>query len=79
MAMDAEALRTWLAANTGLSARELRNDTKLVSSGRLDSMIILDLCAFLEKEAKISINWMDVGIANIDSIDAILAFVARHR
>ncbi|HVH43245.1 MAG TPA: acyl carrier protein [Labilithrix sp.] len=55
----------------------LSGDVSLVDEGILDSTGVLELAAFLEKQFHIKVEDADLLPANLDSIDRVVAFVAR--
>jgi acyl carrier protein len=62
-----------------ISAAELRIDTPLFSEGLLDSLVVLDLVALIEKESGVTISPSEINLDNLDSVERILAFVANKR
>ena len=58
-----------------LQGQEVANDENLLLSGMLDSLAVMSLVAFIEKDFAISIPFGDVVIENFQSIDAIVAYV----
>jgi acyl carrier protein len=54
-------------------------DTPLFRSRLLDSMNLLSLITFLEARFAIAISSADVVFENLDSVQHIVAFVARKR
>lgn len=55
---------------------ELNEKTLLFSTGNLDSVSQLDLILFIESEAGITVDQLDVTLENFDSIEHILKFVS---
>ena len=55
---------------------ELNEKTLLFSTGNLDSVSQLDLILFIESEAGITVDQLDVTLENFDSIENILKFVS---
>jgi acyl carrier protein len=55
----------------------LADDTSLVTSDLLDSTAVLELASFLQEAFAISIRDEELVLENIDSINAISAFVTR--
>lgn len=56
---------------------ELSNSMSLFKERVLDSLNLLALISFLESEANIKIDSSEISLENIDSIDLMVAFVAR--
>jgi acyl carrier protein len=79
----AQKLRCFIAGKSKLiEASELANDTKLFSSGLLDSLTFVELVLFVEKEFHIKLaDVVDVNMDSLDSIEQILGPIvekARH-
>lgn len=62
-----------------LSPDSISDETGLFSEGYLDSFSILDLIMFLEANAGIRVDPIEVSLDNLDSIDRILAYVASKQ
>ena len=72
--LDSEAaagkLRGFIAAKSKLiKESEIATDTKLFSSGLLDSLAFIELVLFVEKEFHIKLS--DVSEVNMESLDSI--------
>ena len=57
----------------------LRDDTSLLTSGVIDSMILLQLVGFLEETFGIQVEANEATRESFDRIDNIAAFVERKR
>jgi acyl carrier protein len=69
-----EAVRSFIASNSP-NLGEVTNDTKLVSSGMMDSIVALKLVSFLEEKFGIEFEAHEVDQDNLDTIDIITRFV----
>jgi acyl carrier protein len=58
-------------------AGELRDDTSLTGRGILDSTSVIELVTFIEKTFAVRVEEDELVPENLDSLDAIAAFVAR--
>ncbi len=58
------------------SATELDNDENLIDSGVVDSLGIMKLVAFLEKNFKVSVSDDEILLDNFETIDAISGFLS---
>ena len=66
----AHKLRSFVASKSKLvEASEIAADTKLFSSGLLDSLAFIELVLFVEKEFHVKLS--DVADVNMDSLDSI--------
>jgi acyl carrier protein len=59
--------------------REIREDTRLISGGIVDSFSMVSLKRFLEKEYAIRIPDAEATPAAFDTVSGIAELVARHR
>ena len=78
--MDPRALiRAFIEDNFVLhgSAKALEDDTSLLDTGRVDSTGVLTLVAYIEDTFGVAVSDEDLVPENFDSIDRILAYVAR--
>lgn len=57
----------------------LSNDSSLVREGVVDSTGVLEIVAFIEQELGVAVDDGDMLPENLDSIDAIVAFVERRK
>jgi acyl carrier protein len=58
---------------------QLAGSDSLMERGIIDSTGVLELVGFLEQSYKISVQDEDIVPENLDSIDALVAFVERRR
>lgn len=72
---DRQDLRRWLEAQ-GVEGG-LPDDALLFSTGRLDSLTLVELLAWLEDTVGVAVSWSEVNLENFDSIARIDAFVKR--
>jgi acyl carrier protein len=75
----ARKLRSFIAAKSKLvKESEISADTKLFSSGLLDSLAFIELVLFVEKEFHVKLSDVtDVNMDCLDSIEQILNPVVR--
>ena len=71
MSLTRDSLLNYLE-QLGVEADSLTEDTHLFSDGVLDSFTMVDLIAFIEKEAEVKPG--DVRLDNLDSVDRILSY-----
>jgi len=74
MSLTRDSLLKYLE-ELGVETGSLTDDTRLFSDGVLDSFSMVDLIAFIEKEAEVKMNPGDVRLDNLDSVDRILNYV----
>jgi acyl carrier protein len=72
-----EYLNSLLVEEHGLSADEFDDQSLLFSSGLLDSFVLIDVIASLERHARIKIPAGELRLENIDSISRLEALVYR--
>jgi acyl carrier protein len=70
-------VRTFLIDNiyAGQDSGELKNDTPLISTRVMDSIVALKLVSYLEEKFGIEFEAHEVEQDNLDSINTIAAFV----
>ena len=78
MSSTETALRAFIAENFmyGGDASALAADRSLIEEGLIDSTGVLELVSFLEERFAIQIGDAEIVPANLDSLAAIVAFVA---
>lgn len=59
--------------------RSLRNDDRLLENGLLDSLGVLDLVAYLEREFQMVVSDDELLPEHFESIDRLTVFVERKR
>jgi acyl carrier protein len=72
-------IRTFLATNLSLPGDSIANDTKLISTRMVDSIIALRLVSHLEEKFNVEFEAHEVTQENLDTIDAIARFVESKR
>ena len=77
MSLQRERLTDWLRAVLGPSAMELTDDTPLFSSSKLNSLQMLELVVFIDRELGVRMKASDVRLDNLDTIARILSYSAR--
>lgn len=77
--MMRESLRAYILETFmfGASPDELDDDVSLLQSGILDSTGVLELILHLEQQHGVSIDATELRPENLDSINRLLAFLAR--
>jgi len=66
-----------LASGLGHDARDLQFDQEIPTSGYLDSAAIMELIVWLEDEFDLAIPQEDLTLANLGTIDAMVAYIGR--
>ena len=74
-----QAVINYIADSFDVDVEDIEDDLPLFSSNMLDSFSMVDLVAFIEKEAGVKFEMLDMHLDNLDSIDQILAFVMRKK
>jgi acyl carrier protein len=77
MENTAQSIRHYIAENILFSGSNYpySDDTSFLNEGVLDSMNILQLVEFVEKQFHISIDDQDIVPANFDSVTRLAAFI----
>lgn len=79
MSEIATKVRSFLATDLGLDISNVTNDTPLFTSGMIDSFALIELLSYLEGEFKCKIDISDLGIDNLDTLDAITRLVGENQ
>ncbi len=77
MSLNEKSLVDWLVTHGGVDADALEPDTALFSEGNLDSLLLLELIAFIETSCGIKVSWAQVTLENLDTVQRILDFAAN--
>ena len=75
------ALRTYILERhlPGESASNLGDDTRLLSSGILDSLAVLELASFIQAEFGVELSASETSTDAFDRLRDIAALVAKHQ
>jgi acyl carrier protein len=76
---DAETILEFIRDEADLDDEEVTVDTSLFRDQLLDSMNLTALIAFLEETFAIKIKPMDIVFENLDTVNHMLAYIARKR
>lgn len=77
--IDAEAIRKFVFDEEGEGKARVADGESLFDSGFLDSLKLLMLIAFLEKEFGIKIKQRDLVIENFDTIERISRLIGDYK
>ncbi len=73
-----DQLRQFICDAAFMEEDEVNNQTPLFSGGIMDSLTLLELISFVEKQFAIKVSPSKVSLENFDTIDRIFAFVAEE-
>ncbi len=76
---DADTILEFIRDEADLEDEEVTPDTSLFRDQLLDSMNLTALIAFLEEEFAIKVKPMDIVYENLDTVNHMLAYVARKK
>jgi acyl carrier protein len=77
MPLTLESLTGYIVENMNLPENELTPDMALFSEGILDSLDLVELIAFVEREIGKNVPPRDISLANFDSMSRIMRFTER--
>jgi acyl carrier protein len=79
--MDKAGIRTFLQKDlaSNKSTGEIKDSESLIELGILDSLSILKLVSFLEKQCSIKIEDIDLLPDNFETVDLIYSFVNKKK
>jgi acyl carrier protein len=72
-------LRQFIASELGRDVSGVADADSLLEAGVIDSMGVLELVSFIEKQYRIAVAEDEMMPENFDSVDAIAAFIDRRR
>jgi acyl carrier protein len=72
-------LRQFIASELGRDVSGVEDGESLLEAGVIDSMGVLELVSFIEKQYRIAVAEDEMMPENFDSVDAIAAFIDRRR
>ena len=76
---DAETILEFIREEADLDDEEVTADMSLFRDQLLDSMNLTALIAFLEEAFSIKVKPMDIVFENLDTVNHMLAYVARKK
>lgn len=77
--MEANQILEYLDVDLGIQTDDIAVDTLLFSEGVIDSFALVNLMMFIEKNAGIKIDAGAVNLENFDTIERMLAYIARQQ
>lgn len=77
LTMAKEQIREFIIDHFLRGEGDIKNDESLFGAGIVDSLRLMELIAFIEKNFKISVNMSDVTITNFDTVSSISELVDK--
>jgi len=74
-----DVIRDFIATTFHVDKEEIKYNIPLISSGMIDSVQMLELVAFVEKEFGITVGLDDTTLENFDRIDLIVEYIQRKQ
>ncbi|HEY6564484.1 MAG TPA: phosphopantetheine-binding protein [Pirellulaceae bacterium] len=71
-----EGLLSFLRTQTGRS--DLNPDTRLITSGLLDSLLVMDVVGYVESAFQVRLVVTDLIPDNLDTVERLSAMIARR-
>ena len=72
-------LRQYIGTELGRDMSGLGDGESLLEAGVIDSMGVLELVSFIEKQYRIAVSEDEMMPENFDTVDAMAAFIDRRR
>jgi acyl carrier protein len=72
-------LRQYIGSELGRDVSGVADSESLLEAGVIDSMGVLELVSFIEKQYRIAVSEDEMMPENFDTVDAIAAFIERRR
>lgn len=79
MGLSKELLLGFMQEKLGVDTTDLDEDTRLFSSGVIDSVGMVQLIVYVESEGNMKFSPDDITLDHLDSIACILRFVAAQQ
>ena len=79
MGLSKELLLGFMQEKLGVDTTDLDEDTRLFSSGVIDSVGMVQLIVFVESEGNVKFSPDYITLDHLDSIGCILRFVAERQ
>ncbi|HVO24331.1 MAG TPA: acyl carrier protein [Candidatus Margulisiibacteriota bacterium] len=79
MALSKERLLHFMQDKLGIDTADVDEETRLFSSGIIDSAGLVELIVFVESEENMKFAPEDISLDHLDSIAQVLGFVAEKR
>jgi acyl carrier protein len=77
--MFEDKLLSFISDRIGVSKTKLDANAPLFSAGLMDSMAVLEVTAFVEREVGVRFTTADINLDNLDTINRILGFVQKKQ
>jgi len=77
--MFEDKLLSFISERIGVPTSKLDGNSPLFSGGLMDSMAVLEVTAFVERELGVRFSTADINLDNLDSINRILGFVQKKQ
>ena len=74
-----ELICDFIVKSFHIDKEEIQYNVPLISSGIIDSVQMLELVAFVEKEFGITVDLDDTSLENFDTIDKLVDFIKRKQ
>lgn len=76
-----QALRDFILTTflPGEAPESLKDSTRLISSGVITSLSMLELVTFIEETFAVTVQPEDLGVPRMDSVDLLVELVASRR
>jgi acyl carrier protein len=72
-------LRQYIGSELGRDVSGVADSESLLEAGVIDSMGVLELVSFIEKQYRIAVSEDEMMPENFDTVNAIAAFIERRR
>lgn len=76
--MTQDLLLSFLADELNVDTRAIGPQTKLFSTGRVDSCAMVDLVAYLEHHCDMVLSPREIKLSNLDTVAQILRFLGTR-
>jgi acyl carrier protein len=74
-----QEIRNFLSTELGRNVTPVGDEESLLEAGVIDSLGVLELVTFIEKQYGVAISEDEMMPENFDTLDAMAAFIGRRR
>lgn len=72
MELNSQTIKLWFQRRSGISSAAITDDLDLFAEGILDSMSLLELVSYLEKNFDYKVSWTAVTMDDFRTVKSIL-------
>ena len=75
--IDREKIRNFIARNYHIDKKEVSDEASLIKAGIIDSMGIVEMINFVEKEFNITVDDSEIEAENFEKLNSITSYIEK--